>query len=98
DSGMSMPLDYISKRREEAGGSLNAQQSAEVLANIALTLGWVTFEPFLFALVSQDPDPPSRMALRECSARILDERMAWSGPVPASLNVTGVERLAEDDQ
>jgi TetR/AcrR family transcriptional regulator, repressor for neighboring sulfatase len=81
ETGMSMPLDYIEWKRAEAGGSLDAAQSADALSDIALTLGWATFEPFLLALIQEHPDPPSRDALRESISEILRARMAgWSGP------------------
>jgi AcrR family transcriptional regulator len=79
DADMSMPLDYIASKRAEAGGSLDAEQSALVLSNIALTLGWATFEPFLLALIRHGPEHPSRDALRQCIAGILEERMSWRG-------------------
>ena len=78
EADKSMPLEYIASKRDEAGGSLDAKQSADVLADIALTLGWATFEPFLLALIQQNPNPPSREELRQRIAELLAERMSWT--------------------
>ena len=78
EANKSMPLDYIASKRAEAGGKLDAQQSANVLADIALTLGWATFEPFLLALINESPDPPSREELRKHISDLLSERMDWT--------------------
>jgi len=75
DAGKSAPLDYIERKRQEAGGSLDTEQSAYALANVALTLGWVTFEPFLLALVREGKEAPSAEDLRRCIAELLDRRM-----------------------
>jgi AcrR family transcriptional regulator len=76
DADMSMPLDYLQSKRDEAGGTLDADQTAYVLANIALTLGWATYEPFLMALVGEGPDKPSLQDLRHAIERLLVERMS----------------------
>ena len=78
DAGRSMPLDYIESKRAQAGGSLDAQQSADALAHIALTLGWATFEPFLLALIQESPNAPSRDELRERIAELLSKQMSWT--------------------
>ncbi len=76
EADTSEPLEYIKRARAQAGGSLDAQQSAWVLANIALALGWATFEPFLLALIGEMPNPPERDDLRRCIAALLEERMS----------------------
>lgn len=76
ESHKSAPLDYMNQKREEAGGALDTDQLAFVLANISLTLGWVTFEPFILALVAEMPDPPSRDELRQSVAKLLEARMS----------------------
>jgi AcrR family transcriptional regulator len=76
EADASAPLDYINSARTENGGKLDADESAWVLANVALTLGWVTFEPFLLALIGETPDPPSREELRQSIASLLEQRMA----------------------
>jgi AcrR family transcriptional regulator len=76
DAGMSMPLDYLEAKRDEAGGTLDADQTAYVLANVALTLGWATYEPFLMALVGEGPGKPTLPELRRAIERLLVQRMS----------------------
>ena len=78
ESNKSVPLDYIASKRADAGGKLDARQSANLLADIALALGWATFEPFLLALINGGPDPPSREELRQCITDLLSERVDWT--------------------
>ena len=81
EAGISMPLGYIRNEAANAGGTLDAEQAARALANVALTLGWATFEPFLLALINEVPDPPSRDDLRQAIAKLLDEQMeSWADP------------------
>jgi AcrR family transcriptional regulator len=74
EAGLSMPRALIEHKRAEAGGTLSPEQTARVVANIALALGWATFEPFIFALLQQDADHPSKEALRCLMGELLEER------------------------
>lgn len=77
EADRSAPLAYINEKRAESKQELDATQSAYVLANIALTLGWATFEPFLLALIGEGvANPPSREDLRQNIAELLAARMA----------------------
>jgi AcrR family transcriptional regulator len=75
DERMSVPRDQIETKRAEAGGTLTPEQTTDVLATFALALGWVTFEPFLLALIDQDADRPSPEVLRASVAGMLQSRL-----------------------